>query len=148
MLTGLLALTSAAMFAGVAVYVLLCEQPARLALDDRALLMEFKPSYKHGTIMQAPLAVLGCVLGLIAWWQNGRWPWLAGAVAIGAALPYTLLVIFPTNNRLVATDIADAGPGTRALIEHWGRLHAGRAALGVLAVLLFLWASIGSAGTA
>lgn len=142
MLVGPLALTTAALFTGAAIYVLACEQPARLALNDRALLTEWKPSYKHGTIMQAPLALLGCVLGVIAWWQSGRWPWLAGAVAIGAAWPYTLLIIRPTNSRLMAADIAHAG--TRALIEHWGRLHAGRVALGVLATLMFLW---GSAGT-
>ena len=45
---------------------------ARLGLDDRALLQEWKPSYKRGFAMQAPLAILGCLLGLLAWWQTGR----------------------------------------------------------------------------
>jgi hypothetical protein len=142
MLTGQLALTTAAIFTGAAVYVSLCEQPARLQLDDRALLTEWKPSYKHGAAMQAPLALLGTALGVAAWWQAGDWRWLAGAIVIISAWPYTLLVIKPTNDRLLATDPADAGLQVRALIEKWGRQHAGRTAMGVLTTILFLWASL------
>jgi uncharacterized membrane protein len=146
MLVGDLALTAAAVFTGAAVYVSLCEQPARLALDDRALLTEWKPSYKHGAAMQAPLALIGCVLGLVAWRQAGDWHWLAGAVVLVAAWPYTLLVIRPTNNVLLGLDPASAGADSRALIEKWGRLHAGRSGLGVLSTVLFLWAAAASPG--
>jgi hypothetical protein len=142
MLVGQLALTTAAIFAGAAVYVGVAEQPARLGLDDRALLIEWKPSYKHGAAMQAPLALIGAVLGAVAWWQTRGLLWLFGAVALLAAWPYTLLVIKPTNDALLATDPADASPATRALIERWGRLHTGRAAIGVLTTILFFWASL------
>lgn len=142
MLVGQLALTTAALFTGAAFYVSACEQPARLALDDRALLTEWKPSYKHGAAMQAPLALVGSVLGFVAWSQTGDWRWLAGALVMLAAWPYTLLIIRPTNDELSATDPANAGPHSRALIEKWGRLHAGRTGLGVLTTILFLWASL------
>jgi hypothetical protein len=141
-LIGHLALTIAAAFTGAAIYVIVCEQPARLGLDDRALLTEFKPSYKHGAALQAPLSLVGCVLGLAAWWQSGDWRWLAGAIAIVAPWPWTLLVIRPVNNALLATDVSKAGADTRALIEKWGRLHLGRLTLGVVATLLFLSASM------
>jgi hypothetical protein len=141
MLAGQLALTIAAFFSGAAVYVLAAEQPARLMLDDRALLTQWKPSYKHGAAMQASLALIGCLLGVVAWWQSGDWRWLAGAVALILPWPYTLLIIRPTNSALLATDAANAGPTSRALIEKWGKLHVVRAGLGVLATLLFLWAS-------
>jgi anthrone oxygenase-like protein len=136
-----LALTIAAMFTGAAIYVIVCEQPARLGLDDRALLTEFKPSYKHGAALQAPLSLVACVLGLVAWWQSGDWRWLAGAIAIVAPWPWTLAVIRPVNDELLATDVSKAGARTRALIEKWGRLHLGRVALGAAATLLFLSAS-------
>jgi hypothetical protein len=142
MLAGQLALTIAAIFTGAAVYVSLCEQPARLQLDARALLTEWKPSYKRGFAMQAPLALLGAILGAAAWWQTGDWRWLSGAIVIVSAWPYTLLAIKPTNDRLMATDPADAGLQVRALIEKWGALHAGRSGLGALTTVLFLWASL------
>jgi hypothetical protein len=142
MLIGQLALTTAAIFAGAAIYVSACEQPARLALDDRALLTEWKPSYKHGAAMQAPLALIGSALGLVAWWQTGEWCWLLGGMSLLAAWPYTLVVIRPTNSALLAMDPANAGPHSRALIEKWGWLHAGRTALGVLTTIIFLWASL------
>jgi hypothetical protein len=82
MLAGPVALVVAAVFAGAALYVNIAEQPARLLLDDRALLGEWKLSYKRGFAMQAPLAIVGFLLGLLAWWQTGLWTWLGGAIIL------------------------------------------------------------------
>src|SRR5712671_3114929 len=116
MMFGVLALTAAAIFTGAAVYVNVAEQPARLSLDDRALLAEWKPSYRRGAMMQASIALLGCVLGLIAWWQTSHIGFLIGAIAIVAPWPWTLLAIKPTNDALLATEPDQASPQTRALI--------------------------------
>src|SRR5206468_2216100 len=142
MLSGQLALVIAAAFASVAIYVSACEQPARLKLDPRAMLTQWKPAYKRGAAMQASLALIGTIFGVAAWWQTGQWLWLAGAVSLILPWPFTLIVIKPTNDTLLATEIQDAGPQSKALIEKWGRLHAVRTALGVLAAVLYFSASL------
>ena len=139
---GLLALTAAAVFTGAALYVNVAEQPARLNLDDRALLTEWKPSYKRGAAMQAPLALLGCLLGLVAWWQSSQPGFLFGSFAMLAPWPWTLLGIKPTNDALLETAPDQAGPPTRALIVRWGALHSVRTGLGALATVAYLWACV------
>ena len=141
MLAGLLALAVAAAFTGAAVYVSVAEQPARLRLDDKALLREWQPSYKRGAAMQASIDAIACLLGLVAWWQAGSLAYLVGAVLIILPWPWTLIVMMATNKALSAMDAAAVNPQARALIVRWGNLHLVRAALGVLATLTFLWGS-------
>ena len=138
----LLALVTAAAFTGAAIYVSIAEQPARLELDDRALLAQWKPSYAHGAVMQASLALVSTAFGLLAFWMTRDWRWLAGALVILANWPYTLLVILPVNKRLNATPLDAANGETRDMIKTWGKLHAWRGALGLAATVVYLWAMI------
>jgi hypothetical protein len=140
MIAGQIALVLAALFAGAAFYVNFAEQPARLRLDDRSLLMEWKPSYARGFVMQATLAAAAGALGLLAAWMTQDWRWTVGATLMLANWPYTLLGINPTNKRLRAIPIEAAGPDSRGLIERWGRLHSLRTCLGVAGALAYLWA--------
>ncbi len=140
MLIGHLALIVAALFTGAAFYINFAEQPARLELKDRPLLVEWQKAYQRGFVMQASLALIGFALGAIAWGQTGKLAFLAGALLILANWPWTLLAIMPTNKVLMATDPAKAGPKTRALILNWNRLHGVRTVLGALVVISFLFA--------
>jgi Anthrone oxygenase len=136
-----LALATAAAFTGAAIYVNVAEQPARLGVDNKALLAQWKASYTRGFAMQASLALASALFGLLAFWFTRDWRSLVGAALIFANWPYTLLVILPTNKRIAAISPDAAVAEARALIETWGGLHAGRSALGLAATLVYLWAS-------
>lgn len=143
MMIGLLALTVAAAFTGAAFYINFAEQPARLLLDDQALLTQWKPSYKRGFAMQASLAVIGFLLGAIAWWQTGSSDFLIGGLLMLANWPYTLIGIMPTNNVLMGIEIPKASAQSRELIVKWGGLHAVRTGFGAVATFFFLLALAG-----
>jgi hypothetical protein len=88
--------------------------------------------------MQASLAVICAAFGFIASWQLRDWRWALPAALMLANWPYTLLVMMPTNKRIGAWPIERADDASRALIVKWGRMHAVRTALGLLAAAGFL----------
>jgi uncharacterized membrane protein len=139
---GLLALVIAAVFAGAAHYVWFAEHPARLQLADGPALQQWKPSYSRGAVMQASLALVGGACGLAAFFLERDWRLLAGVLFLLGNWPYTLIVILPVNRRLQAIEIAQAGGESRGLLTRWGRLHAIRDLLGILATVAFLWAAV------
>jgi Domain of unknown function (DUF1772) len=136
-LSEILTLTCTALFAGAATYITFVEHPARLSCGTALALKEFRPSYRRGTVMQASLAVLGFASGLASWLAGRGIQFLIAAVLLGSVVPFTLLVILPTNKRLLDESLDPASPESGALLGKWGRLHAVRtllsaAALGVL----------------
>jgi hypothetical protein len=86
-----------------------------------------------------PLAVIGCIFGLIAWWQSRESVFLVGAGLMLANWPWTLLGIMPTNNALMAIAPADATSEVRELIVKWGTVHGVRSAGGTFATISFLF---------
>jgi len=133
----ILAAIAAAVFTGAALLVSVAEQPARLALDDGAMLTEWRKSYDRAAPMQGGLALLTGLLGIVAWWQTGQMLQVIGAALILACWPFVLLVVMPVNNQL--RTIAP-GDGARALVVRWGRLHNVRTLLGAAATVALVLA--------
>ncbi len=129
----------AALFAGAALYINLAEHPARMGLETRMAVLQWAPSYKRATWMQAPLALLSFLSGALAWLMGAGAGWLVSATLIGLVVPFTLIGIMPTNHALLEPGRDFDSAETRALLERWGTLHAVRTALSVLATLTYLW---------
>jgi Domain of unknown function (DUF1772) len=137
MLVGNLALSFAAAFTGGALYLNLVEQPARLALEDRALLSEWRPSDRRGFALLATLALIAAILALRAYFESQDPNWLVGAVIIIASWPYTFFVIVPVTNRILGLSGSEAG-AARELVRTWGLLEIGQTAIGVVTCFVFL----------
>jgi uncharacterized membrane protein len=140
MLQALLALVAASLFTGAAVYISVAEHPARLGLADSPALAQWQPSYRRAVPMQAGLALLSALLGLWAWLDLGDPLLLAGALLILAVVPFTFLVIMPTNKPMLEASPERAGPETRAMLVKWGRLHRVRNLFGLASVAAFVLA--------
>lgn len=140
MIFEILASLTCGVFAGGAVYVNAVEQPARLSCGVALAVTEWRPSYKRGTALQAPLAGLGSVLAFLSWWLDKDSAWLVGGVIFLAVIPFTLVVIFPTNKKLESDKLDLSSVRAEHLLRLWGRLHAVRSGLSLLAFLVFLFA--------
>jgi hypothetical protein len=103
---------------------------------------EFAPSYRRATILQASLAAVGLVSSVAAWFAGAAFRWVVAGVLLGSVIPYTLIVILPTNKRLLGPLLGTRSEETERLLARWGRLHAVRSVLSGLALLLFLYLAI------
>jgi hypothetical protein len=133
-----LAVLCCILFAGAAIYINLVEHPARMGCDTKTAATVWAPSYKRATVMQAPLAVISFLAGVVAWLLGGGLLWLIGAVLIGLVVPFTFIAVMPTNHQLLAPGRDLSSVETRSLLEKWGRLHAVRSALSFLASIMYL----------
>ena len=137
---------AAGLFAGAAIYVSAVEHPARVSCGTDLAVREFAPSYKRGAIMQASLALVGCMTGSIGGWQLNDRVSILSALILGAVVPFTLIVILPTNKRLLDPGLDPQGAEASHLLDRWGRLHAVRSILSAAAFLILVIRLVALAG--
>ena len=64
---------------------------------------------------------------------------LVAGVLLGLVIPFTLLVIRPTNDRLLDPALDRSSAEAAALLGRWGRLHAVRSWVSAVAFVLLVW---------
>jgi Domain of unknown function (DUF1772) len=129
-----------ALFTGAAVYISLVEHPARLSCPTAHAVEQWRPSYKRATVMQVPLAVAGSLLSIAAWLSDAGLIWLVAGLVLASVVPFTLLVMWRTNKQLEDPSLDTTSELARSLLVRWGRLHAIRSGLSLLALILMLFA--------
>jgi hypothetical protein len=140
MRAGLYAFAAAAAFLGVAVYIGLVEQPARLALGGRSMVKEWIQSNRRGTLMMSGLALVSAILGFVQFKATGDVRWIIGAITILTSWPYTYFVMIPVNIWLCAIPPGRAVSPVRRLMRDWGLLEWGQALIGFAGTCAFGWA--------
>ena len=137
---GLYAFAVACAFLGATIYIGLVEQPARLALNGRAMIKEWAQSNHRGTVRMSALAVVSAILAVIQFKTDGDVRWIIGGVTILASWPYAYFVIVPVNVWLCAIPLARPVSPVRKLMRDWGLLEWGQALIGFAAACDFAWA--------
>lgn len=132
------AILAALLFTGAAIYINLAEHPARMECGTLLAATVFGPSYRRAAVMQVILALGATIGGVGAWFMGAPRAWLVGAVVIFAVVPFTLIAIMPTNKKLLDPALDRGSPAAHRLLVTWGRLHAVRSGLSLLASVIFL----------
>lgn len=111
------------LFAGVALYISIVEQPARLASAPEVALAEWRFSFRRAGILQIVLVSVG-VLSAVAAYSVGRGvSVLVAGILLAIVMVWTLVVVMPVNRQLLDPARTSATPDTDVLLKKWGRLH-------------------------
>jgi hypothetical protein len=138
LLLELIATFATSIFAGAAIYINVVEHPARMEGGPAAAVRQWRPSYRRATVMQASLAVVAFVTSLGAWLLDRALPVLIAGLGIGFVIPFTLVVIYPTNRQLEDPKLDPGSLSTASLLARWNRLHGVRSGASTLALLILL----------
>src|ERR1700674_4766382 len=111
------AVLSCSLFTGASVHINLVEHPARMECGVEVAATEFPPSYRRATIMQATLAALGLVSSIAAWLAGATFWWVIAGALLGSVIPFTLIVILPTNKLLLSPTLDRQSAETERLLE-------------------------------
>ena len=133
------AVLACSLFTGAAVYISFVEHPARMECGVETAAAEFPPSYRRASVMQATLAAVGLLSSIAAWLAGSTFWWAIAGVLLGSVIPFTLIVILPTNKQLLNPALDRRSVQTGRLLIRWGALHAVRSVLSALALLLLLY---------
>jgi hypothetical protein len=136
------AVLSCSLFSGAAIYITLVEHPARMQCGVEIAATEFPPSYRRATVMQATCAGVGLLSSIATWLAGATVWWLVAGVLLGLVIPFTLIVILPTNKQLLSPTLDRRSAQTKRLLARWGMSHAVRSGLSGVALLLFLYLAI------
>jgi len=137
-----IAVLTCSLFTGAAVYLSLVEHPARMECGVETAAAEFAPSYRRASILQATLAALGLVSSIAAWLSGASPLWVVAGALLGSVIPFTLIVILPTNKQLLDPTLDRRSALAFQLLARWGMLHAVRSVLSALALLLILYLAV------
>eukprot|EP01089_Gocevia_fonbrunei_P018634 TRINITY_DN6356_c0_g4_i2.p1 TRINITY_DN6356_c0_g4~~TRINITY_DN6356_c0_g4_i2.p1 ORF type:complete len:154 (-),score=18.35 TRINITY_DN6356_c0_g4_i2:119-580(-) len=129
------AIVCSGLFAGAAMIISAAEHPSRYGIGDAAF-KQFQISYPRAAKVQASLALIGGLSGIVAYRCNKDIKWLVGGLLFTSVVPFTLVCILPTNKQLLASSTAN--PQTIGLLQKWGWFHLVRTTVSLTSFIIFI----------
>jgi hypothetical protein len=138
----LVGLITAGLLTGGTLFGALVEHPARVEAGLPAAVAVLGPSMRRGAALELVGAALSFVACVSAAALGGSVLWLIAGILIGVVVPIIFVWVLPISRRLARAREIDASEVER-LLDRFGRLHEGRAALGFAGFAVAAVAALG-----
>lgn len=129
-------------FSGAALYINVCEHPARMQLNNNEAVLQWQPSYVRAFAMQASLMVIVAITGFLLYFKYASDFIFAFSASVAVIIwLYTLFVMLPTNNTIMRMKTSEERSEERArtLLNSWNVMHLARTLAGIATFVTVLF---------
>lgn len=135
-------LTLMAIVFGYAVSASAVAHPAMMASSRDVAVGFFAPFFHKSAHLQLVLSLIVLGLSLVISLMGGGWLWLTGAVVLQLSGPYTIKILMPVNNRIMAEGADVNSDQMGRDLAAWGGLHLPRTVLAGAVFVLFAFLAV------
>ncbi len=116
--------------------------PAMITSSREVAVGYFKPFFHKSNRLQLVLSITVLFLSLIISYLTGIWLWFTGAVILQISGPYTIFVLMPVNNRIMAENADIHSDQMTKDLGDWGKLHFPRTLIAGAIFILFAYLAV------
>lgn len=113
--------------------------PAMMASSRETAVGYFNPFFHKSAHLQLGLSLAVIPLSLAVSYLTGNWWWLIGSIVLQISGPYTIFVLMPVNNRIMADGADIHSEQMSKDLGSWGRLHFPRTVIAAAIFILFAY---------
>lgn len=116
--------------------------PTMMVTSRQTSVEFFKPFFHKSQHLQLILSLAIVAISLIISFMSGNWAWFIGGLVLQLSGPYTIKILMPVNNRIMA-DGADINSAEMANdLGSWGKLHLPRTLIAGAIFVLFAFLAV------
>ena len=130
---------------GYAVAASAVAYPAMMASSRETAVDYFSPFFHKSAHLQLVLSLIVLGLCVVISLMGGSWLWTIGGVVLQLSGPYTIKVLMPVNNRIMADGADIESEQMTKDLGSWGRLHLPRTVLATIIFVLFAYLAVSGA---
>lgn len=120
------------LFSGASVYINVAEHPARMECGTQLATTVFPKSYARASVLQISYVLLTSASGVLAYYSTKDVCFLFTAGGMFSIIPYTMLLMMPTNKKLMQAAKDQAfSPATNGMLVSWNQRHLVRSVVSI-----------------